>query len=92
MNWTKEDKNGIAVGDYVFITGHHRISEEMWKKIYPQNIFGKIIETRQRYSQFDGRKLPIKFVIRARAKGEKVHLERTIKYLKKYEIQNKNNN
>lgn len=39
----------LKKGDFVFITGNDKIANETWKKSFPQNIFGKIININKNY-------------------------------------------
>lgn len=34
----------IKIGDWAFVTGSQRISPEMWKRSFPNDWFGKIID------------------------------------------------
>lgn len=61
-------------GEWVFIKSSHLIRQQSFNEKWPRGIFGRIIEITQRYSQFDGRKLPLKLSIRAYMKGGRTHL------------------
>ena len=74
----------MTIGNWVFITGSHQINQEYFNKSFPQGFFGRIIEIKKRFSQFDGRKLPNKILVRVYRKGKKIHIITTEKYIELY--------
>ena len=73
----------VKKGDWVIITGAHRIQQFKYDETYPQGRFGKVIDVVKRYSSFTGEKMPVTVIVRVYAKGEKYHSKTNYKYLKK---------
>lgn len=64
----------ILKGDYVLIKSLHNINQHLFDKTWPQGLFGKVFDVVQRYSQFDGKKLPLRVSVRCYKKGGKYHV------------------
>ena len=58
----------VKLGDYVIITEQRYFTEEEFKKLWPQGIFGKVIDIQKRWNPNNGKKLPDIVIVRVRVK------------------------
>ena len=70
------------IGDWGFVTGSDRIADTAWKRSFPNDWFGKVIDIKVRYSSLSGTKFPPIIVLRCYRKGTKPHLNTNKKYFK----------
>lgn len=74
------------IGTTGFIIGHRLISDDTWKRTYPQNIYGKVIDHVKIYVR--GKCIGINLLIRCtykkrgKTKVEHYHLKTEIMYFK----------
>lgn len=51
-------------GDYIIVTKHNIIGQDKWDEMYPQGLFGRVIEVSKRFCSRTGERLPDKIVAR----------------------------
>jgi len=74
------------VGSWIIITGHRQIQESIWRKTYPNGLFGRVIKINKRFSPSTGDSLPDSVIVRTYPKRKRYHAKSVYKYLKVVDI------
>ena len=80
MKKSKNKPCKFKLGDFVLCTSNRKIVDELWQKMHPQGLFGKVIKIDDRWSK--GAFLGNMITIRTYPKRYRYHYKRMEKDLK----------